>query len=165
MSALTLPACLITQPVQFEAPTGFPPSIETSSLVAWPLDDIVRFQLDDTSVQPDFEVEVRDPDVDETLVYLVYVDFVAAAGLTADDSGTLPPIDRAAGTDRTRRRLTFQFPPRLVTPGCHRLELFVSGDFRLQTRDPLRAGDLGTAVWWVASQSTSSTEVNMVACP
>jgi hypothetical protein len=168
MSALTLPACIITQPVQFEAPVTFPPSIESSPTAMLPLDDIVRIRLDDGMTLPDFEVVVRDPDVDERLEYLVYVDYNPLLPRLADDTGIVPVVDRSAGLDRSRRALTFhlsEVASGLSAPTCHRIELLVSSGFQGQTRLPDREGDLGTAVWWVATQTDSLSRVEMVSCP
>jgi hypothetical protein len=165
MSALTLPSCLITQPVQFEAPTGFPPSIESIDATEFPLDALVRLRTSDTTTLM-FPVEVRDPDVDETLAFQVYVDYDDDSPRIADDVGVIPTIDRVAGTDRTRRRFEFQLDAvssRLTGAGCHRIELVVSGAFQNQSRLPVREGDLATAVWWVVTDNGSTVDMRL--CP
>ena len=57
MSGLALPACLITQPIHFEEPEGFPPSIESIPGAAIPLDDVLRIVVNpSTLVEYDFDV-------------------------------------------------------------------------------------------------------------
>jgi hypothetical protein len=169
MSALTLPACLITQPVQFEPPSGSPSSITTPMMDApFPLDEIVRLTTADTMIEP-FVVEVRDPDVDEVLEYRVFID--RQPDRISDVSGTIPVIDRAAGVSRTTRRLEFPLQgvrSRLLSNpagGCHRIELFVSGRFQSELPLPAREGDLATAVWWVATEPAGGGDVEMTLCP
>ncbi len=176
MSALTLPGCLITQPVQFEPPAGSPPSITGATThESHPLDEIILIQHGDLTPADDgggtvitpIVVEVRDPDVDQELAYKVYVDFNPTDPRPANPSGFLPAIGRSPGVDRTRRRLQFDLPNStgLDTEGCHRLELRVSGGFRPDRPDPVRDGDVAIAVWWVATQPSGGGVVDMALCP
>lgn len=172
MSALTLPACLITQPVQFEPPSGSPPSIESPLTAAGghPLDEIVSLTTTDTALD-EFVVEVRDPDVDEELEYRVFID--PRPDRTSDTRGTIPVIPRNAGVSRTTRRLSFDLQPFLsrlqgatpATGSCHRIELRVSSRFQGDLPLPVSDGDLATATWWVATQPSPSGPVDMTACP
>lgn len=175
MSALTLPGCLITQPVQFEPPSGSPPAITGATThESHPLDEIILVQVDQlmagdgggSGLTP-IVVEVRDPDVDQELAYKVYVDYNPSDPRPANPSGFIPTIGRIAGVDRTRRRLEFAVPTGtgLGTVGCHRIELRVSGGFRPDTPDPVRDGDIATAVWWVATQPVGGGTVDMGSCP
>ena len=174
MSALTLPGCLITQPVQFEAPSGSPPSITGGTThESHPLDEIILLRVGDpvvgdagaVSTATPIVVEVRDPDVDQELAYKVYVDYNASDPRPPNRSDFLPALARSPGVDRTRRRLEFPLPTGLTTVGCHRIELVVSSGFRPDTREPLREGDLATAVWWVATEPMGGGLVDMVSCP
>ncbi|MBX7191245.1 MAG: hypothetical protein K1X94_04280 [Sandaracinaceae bacterium] len=177
-SPLALAGC-ITQDLQFVPPTGFPPSIEVPSGGAYPLDEVIRLRADQIGGGGDagaintlvFDLEVRDPDVDEELQYLVYVDYQRGVTLFPVGSGFVPAVPQGT-SDRRRRAQRIQVPVRdgaLSRPGCHRVEILVSQRFRnedgVPTRDPLVEGDLGTATWWVSTQATEGDSVDMTGCP
>jgi len=173
-----LAGCL-TQDLQFIPPQGFPPTISVPAGGARPLDEVIRLTADQLGGGGDagplnflrIDVEVLDPDVDEELQYLLYIDYQRGVTLLPNGAGFVPPGPPGA-SDRRRRVFPLQVPvvaSVLREPGCHRVELLVSERFRVedgvQTRDPLTEGDLGTAVWWVATQATEGDAVDMTGCP
>lgn len=178
LPALALSGC-ITQDLQFVPPTNFPPSIEVPLGGAYPLDEVIRLRADEIGGGGDagpintlrFDVLVRDPDVDQELQYLVFVDYQRGVTLFPSSTGFVQP-ETSSASDRRLRSLPVQVPVRgeaLSRAGCHRIEMLVSQRFRIEdgvpTRDPIVEGDLGTATWWVATQATEGDSVDMTGCP
>ncbi|MCS6857108.1 MAG: hypothetical protein NZM37_05305 [Sandaracinaceae bacterium] len=175
-------AC-ITQDIQFNPPSNFPPSIEVplgaSGPEIRPLNELIRLRADEIAGGGDagpmntlrWEVIVRDPDVDQELQYLIFVDYQRGVTIFPTVSGFIPPVS-AGAQDRRVRPLRVQVPLRgevLSRPGCHRIELLVSQRFRLvdgiPSREPVMSGDIGTATWWVATQAREGDPVDMTGCP
>jgi hypothetical protein len=165
----------ITQDLQFVAPPSWPPAVEVPSGGARPLDQVVRLRADQLSGGGDagpltslrFDVEVRDPDLSQELAYKVYVDYQRGVNEGAILADFLPPVSTTSA-QRGRRPLSFNVPTAaLREPGCHRVELLVSERFQsgASGREPVVAGDLGTATWWVATQATEGEPVDMTGCP
>lgn len=169
----------ITQDLTFVPPTNFPPSIEVPTGAAYPLDEVIRLRADLIGGGGDagpintivLDIEVRDPDVDQELQYLVWVDYQRGITLFPVGNGFVTPVP-SGSVDRRRRAQRVQVPVRneaLSRPGCHRVEILVSERFRneegLPTREPLVSGDLASATWWVATQATEGDAVDMTGCP
>lgn len=169
----------ITQDLHFVPPENFPPSVGVPEGGARPLDAVVRLTADQLSGGGDagplnflrFDVEVRDPDVDQELQYLLFIDYQRGVTTLPNGAGFVPAVAQGA-SDRRSRVFPLQVPvvsSVLREPGCHRVELLVSERFRVvdgvQTREPLTEGDLGTGVWWVATQATEGDAVDMTGCP
>jgi hypothetical protein len=177
LASTPLAGC-ITQDLQFVAPESWPPAVEVPTGGARPLDQVVRLRADLLSGGGDagpltslrFDVEVRDPDLDQELAYKVYVDYQRGVNEGAILADFLPPLGVTA-SNRGRRPFSFSVPTAaLREPGCHRVELLVSERFRPASaddtgREPVVAGDLGTATWWVATQATEGESVDMTGCP
>lgn len=109
------------------------------------------------------DVEVIDPDVDQTLSWRAYIDRSAAPF----DLDTLAPSTDLTG--RERRHLTFHPPlaPLQTLPAsCHRIQLFVSSQFMggLGTT-PVETNDVASATWWVAVPPNTSTPIETSTCP
>ncbi len=166
LTSIAIPACIFGEPARFEAPREYPPSIESAATASNPINRVVVWVPtaagDDAGGRDlTFEVEIRDPNVDQVLQYKVYVDYDAA---TPPEPILFDDVPRVTSGDRTRRPLSFTVPPGLVQDeGCHRVEMLVSGNFRRVGREPLNAGDIGTATWWIAT--TSGDVVDMRGCP
>ena len=182
LATLVLTGCL-AQDLEYNAPANWPPAIETpdttgSGSSVRRLDQIVRIRADQLSGGGDagpitslrFDVVVRDPDVVQELAYKVYVDFQRNVNEGAVIAEFLPPISRSL-SNRGQRSLSFNVPTSFLRePGCHRVELLVSGRFQspgsLTTgREPIEAGDIGSATWWVATQRSEGEAVDMTGCP
>gem|GEM_PF-2482071 len=183
LATLALAGCL-TQELQYNAPANWPPAIETpdalgSGSSVRRLNQVVRIRADQLSGSGDagpvtslrFDVVVRDPDVAQQLAYKVYVDFQRTVNEGAVIAEFLPPISRSL-SNRGQRPLSFSVPTSFLRePGCHRVELLVSARFQspnpplLTGREPLEAGDLGHATWWVATQRSEGEAVDMTGCP
>ncbi len=178
LPAIALSGC-ITQDLQFVPPTNFPPSIEVPERGAYPLDEVIRLRADEIGGGGDagaintlrFEVLVRDPDVDQELQLLVFVDYQRGITLFPTGNFFVSPAPSGA-SDRRVRSVLVQVPVRgeaLSRAGCHRVEMLVSQRFGIEdgvpTRDPIADGDVGTATWWVATQATEGDSVDMTGCP
>jgi hypothetical protein len=151
-AAVTLPGCLITQPVHFDPPANSPPAIYDSPTSMRPISEIARVTSTtptlDAGVMPSiaFEVVVADPDVGQTLQGVVEIDSNPAT----DTPLTILPS--TASTGRERRTVQFSVGTAAfeVTPlACHRVDLFVSGGFSGALHQPIEVNDLARATWWV----------------
>ncbi|MFN9809001.1 MAG: hypothetical protein ACK6CU_05125 [Deltaproteobacteria bacterium] len=178
MASGPLAGC-ITQDLDLVPPSNFPASLEVPATNAYPLDEVIRLRADAIGTGGDggptntlrFDVVVRDPDVEQELQYLLFVDYQRGVTLFPSGTGFVQPAPRGA-SDRRLRALPVQVPVRgeaLSRAGCHRVELLVSQRFRIEdgvpTREPIVAGDLGTATWWVATQASEGDAVDMTGCP
>ena len=153
-----LQACLVTQHVQLDPPENFPPSVLdplSPPLGYRPIGshiDLSSIEGGDagTPTTIPFEVAVRDPDVDQELLYLVWVNYPATTEPAR--RGELPP-DPAMDPDRRVRTLRFNVDASLVP--CSRVELRVATNFQfLDPREPVIEGDIATATWWIVEDRT-----------
>lgn len=159
----TLPTgCLIPQHVQIDPPGNTPPSI--FDLSARPAGyhpiggHIDRSDLEgpDGGIPTSITLEalVRDPDVDESLEYQVWVNYPATP---LSITRVQDFVDADDDDDPTVRRFRYELPLSAVSAtACSRVELFITGGFsaRGELRDPIVEGDLGTATWWVVADGT-----------
>lgn len=167
LSATLLPAC-ITESIRIEPPANFPASIESTDTATHPLNRVISLVPTEapdggtTDYQPfSLDVVIRDPDVDQHLEYQLYVDARRGGG---NSGGEIPTTTEG---DRTRRTISIPTDDALVElrgAGCHRVEVLVSEGFRPGSPVPLVEGDLGTAVWWVATAAVEGDPVEMSGC-
>ena len=165
LANLVLPAC-ITSDIRLRESENFPPSIESSPTATNPLRTWINFVPTSTTdggapEHQAFELDfvVRDPDVDQSLELLVFVDG-RSTGIADGDQ-----IPVAVDGDRRVRSVSYSTAnilEDLRPPGCHTIEILVSGSFLPGRPEPTEPGDLGTAVWWVATRA-DSTDVTPVA--
>lgn len=173
VSGALLPGCL-TQNIQFEPPRDYPPSIETPDTAQFPLNSVIRNPEElredsDGGTGPMMNLPlvflVRDPNVDQRLDSRVYVDFDPSAPRITEQAPIAPVLPTVE--DRLTRRVTVNLPTALfAAEGCHRIEVFVSSAFATGVgRAPVTPGDIGTAVWWVATDANNDGQVEMTGCP
>jgi len=168
--------CLVTERVDFPEEPFCPPSVTTRPGADFPVDSIIIFDLDDTpTVEPDagtggsqelvFEVLVRDCNVNQPLRAQLAVDLRPEFGgvllshldLSVERTGSdSRPFDDALSRDELLR----------LDPGCHRVDMFVSEQFG-PIGEPVRSGDLGTAVWWLGILDEANREdgITLSECP
>jgi len=164
-----MPGCLIPQQVQIDPPGNTPPSI--LDLSARPAGyrpigshiDLGDLEGPDGGLPTAITLEalVRDPDIDETLEYQVWVNYPATP---LSVTRVQDFVDADADDDPTVRRFRYELPITAVSAtACSRVELFITGGFsaRGDLRDPVVPGDLGTATWWVVADET----VPVSSCP
>ncbi len=161
LSVVAMGACMVTNPVSFqqEAPVNRPFIRDILGSTVPRLGQIVVLQsTDDPTVS--FNVPVDSTVTDQPLQYQWLFneprDCVALDGGTSCEP-TIPELEVAA-TGATERVISRQF--RVDTPGCYKVELWVSttgfarsGDFHT----PVRPGDLDFATWWIIRQPTPPT--------
>lgn len=161
--------CIIPQQVQIDPPGNTPPSI--LDLSARPAGyrpigshiDLGDLEGPDGGLPTAITLEalVRDPDIDETLEYQVWVNYPATP---LSVTRVQDFVDADADADPTVRRFRYELPITAVSAtACSRVELFITGGFsaRGDLRDPVVPGDLGTATWWVVADET----VPVSSCP
>ncbi len=142
--------CIVTNPVEFSAEQNYPPSAISQPGADYPLREIGQLNLDDpveTEELP-LEVIIRDPNVDQTLEYRIFLDSTNPPGSeTPIDFG---PIEPQGG--QVDRLWTFNIPYTALAPGeCHKIELVIVGEFRsfVEPRRPVEEGDVDDRVWWI----------------
>ena len=143
--------CIATSPVDFPEIENFPPSRVSQPGAQYPTREIGQLNLDDLNPSRELplEVNVRDPNIDQTLEFRIFVDsptppgndFPIAAGL----------VDPTGDVSRPR---TFTVSYDELTPAgvCHKIELVVSGAFVpgfIEPRRPLEEGDVDDLTWWI----------------
>lgn len=142
--------CITTNPVDFREEENFPPSVVSQLTAEYPLREIGQLDLDapvEVRELP-LEVIVRDPNVDQTLEYLIFLD-----AETVNDSpiqeGIIEPFQ-----GEVERPRTFTVPYDVLTPAgvCRQVELVVSGAFSpssVEPRRPAQEGDIDDRTWWI----------------
>ena len=155
--------CIATTPVEFSEDENFPPSVISQEDSEYPLREVGQLNLDDPVENPEvpLEVIVRDPNVDQTLEYRIFLDSDNPPGTEFPvDDGEIPPEGGFV-----ERFETYTIPYSSLTAGvCHKIELVVVGDFAsfVEPRRPVEEGDADNATWWIevtsADQPTISVE-------
>lgn len=164
----TLMGCILRD-FDYPDPVPVPPSVLGST--EDPLDRVQELDLDlvigggdgGVGADLDFVAIVRDPDLDEPLQGLVFVDRSAT---DPRPIGPEFPIPVEQDEDPLHRRVRFTVPrARFAPAGCHRVELHVSGGFvDFSNPRPAIDGDLGVGVWWVVATDAGNLEPPMTGC-
>lgn len=158
----------ILRDFDYQEPANVPPSVLGSA--DDPLDTVQRLDLDapvggDAGASSDVEIVaiVRDPNVREPLLGLVFVD--RNRGVTRP-IGPEFPIPPEQDEDPLHRRVPFRVPRAAFPgPGCHSVELHVSGGFiDFSNPRPAIEGDLGVGVWWFAVVDATQPAPDMTEC-
>jgi len=154
--------CIATDTIEFVPVENFPPSIVSEPLAEFPLNEIGKVNLDDPVELPavPLQVNVRDPNFDQTLEYRIFLDAPEppAAAIWIQDGEILP-------TGFLERPSAFFIPYELLTPGeCHKIELVVVGMFasNVEERRPVEPGDIDEVTWWI--EVTDADEPISQAC-
>lgn len=139
--------CIATSPVEFDPAQNFPPSVVSEATAEFPLNRIGQINLDDPVENPEMplQIRVRDPNLDQTLDYRLFLDSPPAPDVPFT-SGEIPP------SGFLERPTDLFVPYDLLSPGeCHRIELVVAGEFDsfVEPRRPAEEGDFDDATWWV----------------
>lgn len=157
----------ILRDFDYDPPPNAPPSVESLPTGQTPLNRIIDVDL---SAQPGgdagvpneihFEVEVRDPNVEQPLQGRVYFDNTLLRELL------IPPVLDAP--DPRRRTVRFDIPLSGIARGCHLVELLVTSEGGFEpypSREPREPGDIGSGQWWIAAGLTADDPVEMNDCP
>lgn len=159
---LTVTGCIATGTVEFSEDENLPPSVISQEGAQYPLREIGQLDLDAPVEVPEvpLEVVVRDPNVDQTLEYRIFLDS------TNPPSNTDVPIDQDVipPTGEIDRLRTFTVPYDLLTPGvCHKIELTVTGRFAgfIEPRRPEQAGDIDNRTWWIEVTDADNSVISV----
>lgn len=152
--------CIVTEEIDFPDEPDCPPSIVappgTPPIGIVSVDRLVSTEDGGAGGMATFEVDIRDCNVEQDLQYEMWLDYRVFGGVisgtplheTSEETGprTLKPSGSAS------RELLFPVDPSVfdteAAAECHKVELFVSGDFQT-IRVPEQAGDLDIATWYV----------------
>jgi hypothetical protein len=150
----------------------FPPSVVDSDVIVAPFGEPVSMSriitvdrttpaFDDISDELAFPVLVRDANANEELQYKLFVDRQAGTSNGLVDQNVI------AGMGQVERELPIRVSvAQLGMPGCHRIELFVAGEFEFNTSvKPLILGDIDSGVWWVRVLDLAVRDVDLGSCP
>jgi len=166
MSSLAA-SCLVTDKVELPEEDDFPPSIVSApeaSELGLALDQIIRVDQDAAPAEIELPVRFRDPNVDQQLFWSLYVDF--EEGDSPLQAVNVLPVESTGEFERQLTVLPTVPFAQIEGTGCHKIELFVTGEFEFNNfRRPVREGDIAQAVWWVATTSAGFPSVNMTECP
>ncbi len=141
--------CIATDTIEFEPAENFPPSVVSQPNADYPLNEIGQLNLDDPVERPEMplQVVVRDPNVDQTLQYRIFLDSPPPpASEFPILSGDIDP------TGSVERDSELVIPYEFLEAGiCHRIELVVVGQFAsfVEPRRPVEPGDFDQVTWWV----------------
>lgn len=157
--------CIATNTIEFEPVENFPPSIISQPLADFPLNEIGELNLDDPLAPGEpaeipLEVIVRDPNLDQTLEYRLFLD-------APEPPGVERPIQEAEvePSGFVERPRTFTVSYDELAPGeCHKIELVVVGQFasNVEQRRPVEPGDVDQATWWVEVIDTDHPTIEVV---
>lgn len=149
-AAVAASGCIATSAVDFPEGQNYPPSAISQQGAQYPLREIGELNLDDPVETPEVELEVivRDPNIDQTLEYRIFVDSPTPPGNDAPvEEDVIPP------TGDVERLRTFTVSHDLLTPAgqCHKIELVISGGFAsaVEPRRPIEEGDIDDRTWWI----------------
>jgi len=162
--------CLVTDKVELPEERNFPPSVITLAAEDAPtIDRIVTFDLADGEPQLELPVVVRDPNVDQSLEYQLWLDFEGnnLSALVSDRDA------RIAATGTLERSTTLRVPATRLTPApsCHKVELLVTAAFDggVRFRDPVEPGDISQTVWWIrvidSVTNPGGNAIDLSTCP
>lgn len=162
--------CLVTDKVELPEERNFPPSVITLAAEDAPtIDRIVTFDLADGEPQLELPVVVRDPNVDQSLEYQLWLDFEGnnLSALVSDRDA------RIAATGTLERSTTLRIPATRLTPApsCHKVELLVTAAFDggVRFRDPVEPGDISQTVWWIrvidSVTNPGGNAIDLSTCP
>jgi len=155
-ASLAATGCVATDTIEFSSEENYPPSVISQPNAEYPLREIGQLNLDESlATELPLEVIVRDPNIDQTLEFRIFVDSPTPPGNDFPvDSGVVDP------TGEVERPRTFTLPNDLLTPAgeCHKIELLVSGGFEgfVEPRRPAQEGDIDNVTWWIEVTDTDN---------
>lgn len=152
VSSVSNGGCIATSEIDFAPDENFPPSIVSQPLAEFPLNEIGQLNLDDPlppgePAEMPLQVIVRDPNVDQTLEYRIFLDSSPPQPEIPIVDGLVPPEGGAV-----ERPEAFAISYDSLAAGvCHKIELVVVGQFAsfVEPRRPVEEGDFDEVTWWV----------------
>jgi hypothetical protein len=155
-SSFAATGCVTTDPITFSPEENYPPSVVSQAAAEYPIRDIGELDLDETlETEVPLEVVVRDPNVDQTLEYRIFLNSETPPGAEIPiDAGTIAPEGGSV-----ERLETFTVPHSFLAPGeCNKIELIVVGNFLsfVEPRRPEQEGDFDGVTWWIRVTDTDN---------
>lgn len=156
---MTTTTCIITNPTSYDPePVLTPPRIRDLPERTRPrLGNLISLRETDTTVV--FEVPVDDSGVDDPLEWQLFVNVEREcrsldAACSPAQRGTVAPNGAA------QRVVEVTLAESALTPGCNRVELWVSSNFRFSgdVHRPQRDGDVDFATWWVFKRAAGGAD-------
>ena len=169
LSQVFTSGCLVTDNASLPHEPNYPPSIITSQRE----EHIRRVDLSaDPSGEVVFEdLAVREVNLTQTLQYAVFIDRISTDPISSLvellDSGEIAPTDDEA----FERPFSVEpIPHQELAVGCHKIELFVSGELTvLPSRGvrwtPIIPGDIDRKTWWIEVTDAATLTVGVDQCP
>lgn len=161
-ASVTASGCIAANPIDFPEDENFPPSAVSQPGAEYPLREIGQLDLDAPVATQELplEVIVRDPNVDQTLEYRIFIDSPTPPGNDPfTDQGVILP------TGDVERPRTFTVPYDQLTPAgeCHKIELIVVGAFasQVEPRRPVQEGDFDARTWWIEVTDTDNPVITL----
>lgn len=142
--ALAAPGCLVLSDPEFQTEDECPPSLKMTEASPNP----VAFPILTATTTKAFEFRASVP-VDSCALTRALEARVFLDGSLLRSS-ELPPNGTAS------RDLTVFVALDSVKQGCHVVEVLVSGRFSSDQRQPAKAGDIGSGVWWFGVQEDAT---------
>lgn len=147
-------ACVATDTIEFDPTENFPPSIVSQPEATFPLDEIGLINLDDGGDELLLQTTIRDPNIEETLQFRLFVNNFPILQDEIEPSGFV------------ERDRDFAVPFGNLDPdlGCNQIVLVVTSEFAgsIDLREPAIPGDFDQVVWWLRVENESNLEVT---CP
>ncbi len=169
----SLMGCILRD-FDYQEPVNVPPAV--LGTVESPMTEIRIIDLESlvggdagAGTTINFTAIVRDANVDQSLVGLVYLDrdVIVPTGQQGLVDDVVIPAEQ--DNDPWDRRVPFEIQGSDLANaghGCHSVQLVVtsstSGVHDVHPSDPT---DVGTGVWWIAAIDSSTTAVGMDECP
>ncbi len=167
--ALTLGACLVTDRLDPPVLPNAPPVIfdvtEPANTEPISAEDITT--VDATMPGSlDFEIEVQDLNVTQTLAVVALLDLPGDNRSVAYVNENLEPQGGAIARRETIRVDVSLLRPPPGSTSCRRLTVFASSGFeRIDIGQPIEPGDLARAVYWLRVVDPPEQEVDLTECP
>lgn len=150
VACLSLGGCLILDRHEASEEQNYPPSIVSAANAQHPLGEIVRLESDSEVLEEVFEIVVRDPNINQTLDYRVFLDRIPTFPLNGlIEQSTIEPV---GSVDRPSQFTVGR--DTLAAKPCTKVEFIVAGEFESTDNVPIVEGDIASAVWWVTSVET-----------
>ncbi len=155
-ASFTVTGCVATDTIEFSPEQNYPPSVVSQQNAEYPLREIGQLNLDESfETELPLEVIVRDPNVDQTLEYRIFLNS------TTPPSAEFPILqgDIPPESGSVERPDTFNIPYTFLVPGrCNKIELIVVGNFAgfVEPRRPAQEGDFDNVTWWVEITDTDN---------
>lgn len=167
---IMLAGCLVTEGVKLED-ENLPPSFVDITGSPTPIGSLIEVTKTNAPQELKFELQVRDENVEQTLVYRYYL---STRNLTTNNpEPTIGPTDdKDVGLQGSLLRpLELRIDTTSLTAGrCYRLDLVVTSEFahgryNPPWDEPALDNDLARASWFISVSDSKTIDISIKACP